>query len=220
MNLFKLILDASLIVQIILLALMFFSVVSWAIILFKRRTLKTAALQSRKFLAVFDKSRNLSEMNDAAKRYKLSPLSGIFQAGFKELSYLAKAGPHITLSPANIDTLNRTLTKASNNEISRLERMMNFLATTGSVTPFIGLLGTVLGIMDSFTKIGIQHSASLVTVAPGIAEALVTTAVGLFAAIPAVIAYNYFLHAVKDQISEMEDFSLEFLGIIEKLYGA
>lgn len=220
MNLFKLILGASLIVQLIIAVLLFFSVVSWAIIFFKRRTLKAAARQSQKFLGVFEKSRNLAEMNDAARRYRLSPLSGIFQAGFKELSYLAKANPRITLTPANLDTLNRALTKASNNEIARLERMMNFLATTGSVTPFIGLLGTVLGIMNSFAKIGVQHSASLVTVAPGIAEALVTTAIGLFAAIPAVIAYNYFLHALRDQISDMEDFSLEFLGIVEKLYGA
>jgi biopolymer transport protein TolQ len=220
MNLFKLVFSASLIVQLILIILLFFSVVSWAIIFFKRRTFKSAALQSQKFLAVFDKSRNLAEMSDAAKRYKLSPLSGIFQAGYRELSYLAKSNPHITLTPAKLDSLNRALTKASNNEVSRLERMMNFLATTGSVTPFIGLLGTVLGIMNSFTKIGVQHSASLVTVAPGIAEALVTTAVGLFAAIPAVIAYNHFLHALKDQIGDMEDFSLEFLGIIEKLYGA
>lgn len=219
MNLIKLIFGASLVVQFILIVLLFFSVVSWAIIFFKRRTLKAAALQSQKFLAVFDKSRNLAEMNDAAKRYKLSPLSGIFRAGYRELSYLAKSSPRVALTPANLDSLNRALTKASNNEVSRLERMMNFLATTGSVTPFIGLLGTVLGIMNSFTKIGVQHSASLVTVAPGIAEALVTTAVGLFAAIPAVIAYNYFLHALKDQIGDMEDFSLEFLGIIEKLYG-
>jgi len=220
MNIFSLIFQASLTVQLILVVLLFFSVVSWAIIIFKRRSLKTALIQSRKFLAVFEKSRNLTEMNDAAKRYGASPLSGIFQAGFRELSYLAKANSRITLTPANLDTLNRALTKASNNEISRLERMMSFLATTGSVTPFIGLLGTVLGIMNSFYKMGVTHSTSLPVVAPGIAEALVTTAVGLFAAIPAVIAYNYFLHAIKDRISDMEDFSLEFLGIIEKLYGA
>lgn len=220
MNVFTLIFRASLIVQLILVVLLFFSVVSWAVIIFKRRTLKSAALQSQKFLSVFEKSRNLAEMNDAAKRYKNSPEAGIFQAGFRELSYLAKANPRITLTPANLESLNRALTKASNTEVSRLERMMNFLATTGSVTPFIGLLGTVLGIMNAFHKIGVVRSASLVTVAPGIAEALVTTAVGLFAAIPAVIAYNYFLHAIKDRISDMEDFSLEFLGIVEKLYGA
>jgi len=220
MNVFTLILRASLIVQLILLVLLFFSVVSWAVIIFKRRALKSASLQSRKFLEVFEKSRNLAEMNDAARRYKHSPEAGIFQSGFRELSYLAKSNPKISLTPANLESLNRALTKAANGEISRLERMMNFLATTGSVTPFIGLLGTVLGIMNAFYKIGVTHSTSLTTVAPGIAEALVTTAVGLFAAIPAVIAYNYFLRAIKDEISNMEDFSLEFLGIIEKLYGA
>ena len=97
--------------------------------------------------------------------------------------------------------------------------MMGFLATTGSVTPFIGLFGTVWGIMDAFLKIGIVRSASLMTVAPGIAEALIATAVGLFAAIPAVIAYNHFLHRIKDLITEMEDFSLEFLNIADRLYG-
>jgi biopolymer transport protein TolQ len=220
MNIFKLIFGASFVVQLILLVLLFFSVVSWAVIIFKRKTLKLATLQSQKFLAVFEKSRNLGEMNEAAKRYKGSPLAGIFQAGFKELSYLAKSSSRINLTAANLETLSRTLTKASNGEVSRLERMMNFLATTGSVTPFIGLLGTVLGIMNAFIKIGAVRSASLVAVAPGIAEALVATAVGLFAAIPAVIAYNYFLHAIKDQIGDMEDFSLEFLGIIERLYGS
>jgi biopolymer transport protein TolQ len=96
---------------------------------------------------------------------------------------------------------------------------MGFLATTGSVTPFIGLFGTVWGIMDAFLKIGIVRSASLMTVAPGIAEALIATAVGLFAAIPAVIAYNHFLHRIKDLITEMEDFTLEFLNIADRLYG-
>jgi biopolymer transport protein TolQ len=97
--------------------------------------------------------------------------------------------------------------------------MMNFLATTGSVTPFIGLFGTVWGIMDSFSEIGIAKSASLVTVAPGIAEALIATALGLFAAIPAVIFYNYFLNRIKERITDMEDFSIEFLSIAERLYG-
>lgn len=97
--------------------------------------------------------------------------------------------------------------------------MMPFLATTGSVTPFIGLFGTVWGIMDAFLKIGVVRSASLVTVAPGIAEALIATAAGLFAAIPAVIAYNFYLHRIKDLITEIEDFSLAFLNIAERLYG-
>jgi len=101
-----------------------------------------------------------------------------------------------------------------------MEKMMNFLATTGSVTPFIGLFGTVWGIMDAFQRIGIVRSASLVTVAPGIAEALIATAAGLFAAVPAVIAYNHFLHKIKDLITEMEDFSLEFLNLADRIYGS
>jgi biopolymer transport protein TolQ len=219
MNVFKLIVDASLVVKIILLILLFFSVFSWAIIIYKRRSLKNAGLQSQRFLAFFEKSRNLSEVNEAAKRYTQTPLAWIFQAGYKELSYLAKANPRISLTSANVDSLSRALNKAANNEVSKLERMMGFLATTGSVTPFIGLFGTVWGIMDAFHKIGIQRSASLVTVAPGIAEALIATAAGLFAAIPAVIAYNAYLARIKDLISQMEDFSAEFLGIVEKLYG-
>jgi len=220
MNVFKLILDASPMVKGILLILLFFSVFSWAIIIYKRRSLKNAGRQSQRFLEIFEKSRNLSEVNEAAKRYAQSPLAWVFQAGYKELSYLAKANPRISLTPANVDSLCRALNKAANNEVSKLERMMGFLATTGSVTPFIGLFGTVWGIMDAFHKIGVQRSASLVTVAPGIAEALITTAVGLFAAIPAVIAYNAYLSRIKDLISQMEDFSAEFLGIVEKLYGA
>jgi biopolymer transport protein TolQ len=109
--------------------------------------------------------------------------------------------------------------KAANKEVARFETMMSFLATTGSVTPFIGLFGTVWGIMNAFSEIGIARSAALVTVAPGIAEALIATAIGLFAAIPAVIAYNYFLHLIKAQTTEMEDFSIEFLTILERLYG-
>jgi biopolymer transport protein TolQ len=220
MNVFKLIVDASLVVKFILLILLFFSVFSWAIIIYKRRSLKSAGLQSERFLNIFEKSRNLSEVNEAAKRHSQSPLAWVFQAGYKELSYLAKANPRISLTPANVDSLSRALNKAANNEVSKLERMMGFLATTGSVTPFIGLFGTVWGIMDAFHKIGVQRSASLVTVAPGIAEALIATAVGLFAAIPAVIAYNAYLSRIKDLISQMEDFSAEFLGIVEKLYGA
>lgn len=219
MNLLRLIAEASLIVQLVLLVLLFFSVFSWAIIFYKRRTLKTASAQSKKFLSAFRRSKNLSEVNEAARRYKGTPLTVLFQAGFRELAHLSRSNPQTSINPSKMESLGRVLTKASNGEISRLERMMSFLATTGSVTPFIGLFGTVWGIMDAFLKIGIVRSASLVTVAPGIAEALIATALGLFAAIPAVIAYNHFLHHIKEIITEMEDFSLEFLNIAERLYG-
>lgn len=218
MNFLKLILQGSIVVQLVLLVLIFFSVFSWAVIFFKRNTLKAASSQSKKFLNVFNKSRDLLEVNKAAKKYKASPLSALFQAGYKDLSYRAKSNPNPELTSANLESLNRALLKASNKEISRLEHMMSFLATTGSVTPFIGLFGTVWGIMDAFIEIAKLKSAALVTVAPGIAEALIATALGLFAAIPAVIAYNYFLHRIKNVASEMEDFSIEFLSISERLY--
>jgi biopolymer transport protein TolQ len=220
MNVLRYILEASFIVQLVLLILVFFSVFSWAIIFYKRRTIKTAFSQSDRFLRAFRKSKNLAEVNDAARKYQGSPLVSLFQTGFKELSHISRSNPHNSLNPAKLESLSRVLTKASNAEISRLEKMMSFLATTGSVTPFIGLFGTVWGIMDTFIKIEIFRSASLTAVAPGIAEALIATAAGLFAAIPAVIAYNYFLHRIKDLITSMEDFSLEFLNIAERLYGS
>ncbi|MGA2588079.1 MAG: protein TolQ [Candidatus Aminicenantales bacterium] len=219
MNIFKLITDASPVVQVILLILLFFSLFSWTIIIFKRNSLRKAAAQSQKFLAVFKKSRNLTEVGEAAKSFQASPQASIFQAGFKEMAYLAKASPQGGPSGASLDNLSRALTKASNAEVAKMERLMSFLATTGSVSPFIGLLGTVWGIMDSFLNINVTRSASLLSVAPGIAEALVATAVGLFAAIPAVIAYNTFIHRIKDFITDMEDFSLELLSIAERLYG-
>jgi biopolymer transport protein TolQ len=221
MNIFKLITDASPVVQIILLILLFFSVFSWTIIIYKRKSLRTAGAQSQKFLAVFKKSRNLTDVHDAAKEYPASPQAALFLAGYKEMAYLAKkespsGGPN---GGSSLDNMSRALTKASNAEVSKMEKMMSFLATTGSVSPFIGLLGTVWGIMDAFLRINMTKSASLLSVAPGIAEALVATAVGLFAAIPAVIAYNTFLHRIKDAITDMEDFSLELLSIAERLYG-
>jgi biopolymer transport protein TolQ len=219
MNVITLITDASPIVQLVLLILIFFSVFSWAIIFYKRRMIRTAAVQSQRFLKAFRRSKNLSEVNDAAKRYQGSPLAALFVSGFKELAHVSKSNPQNSETPPKLESLSRVLTKASNAEVSRMEKMMSFLATTGSVTPFIGLFGTVWGIMDAFNRIGILRSASLQTVAPGISEALIATAVGLFAAIPAVIAYNHFLHKIKDIITEMEDFILEFLNIAERLYG-
>jgi len=221
MNIFKLLSNATLVVQAILLILLFFSVFSWTIIIFKRRTLRAVAAQSRKFSEVFKKSRNLTDVQEASKSYPGSPLASIFQAGFKEMAYLAKQQTAAAggTNGTRLENLGRALTKAANAEVAKMEKMMGFLATTGSVTPFIGLLGTVWGIMDSFVRIASTKSASLAIVAPGIAEALIATAVGLFAAIPAVIAYNAFLHTIKDRITDMEDFSLELLSIAERLYG-
>ncbi len=219
MNVFRLIFQASAVVQLVLAILLMFSIFSWAIILFKRNSLKTAARQSKKFLIVFRKSKNLLEVNEAAKKFKSSPLATLFQAGFKDLAYHTKSNPKPSITPANLESINRALIKASNREVTRMEKMMNFLATTGSVTPFIGLFGTVWGIMNAFRELSIEEMNTLQAVAPGIAEALIATALGLFAAIPAVIAYNHYLQRIKEIIAEMEDFSIEFLSITERLYG-
>lgn len=219
-NILRLITQADIVVQLILLVLVFFSVFSWAIIIYKYRTVKAAFKLSDRFLVSFRKSKSLSDVSEAAKRHKASPLAAIFLAGYKELAYQSKSSAENGWTANRTDSLNRALLKASNTETARLEKMMFFLATTGSVSPFIGLLGTVWGIMRSFESIAVMRSASLQTVAPGIAEALIATAVGLFAAIPAVIAYNYFLGRIKDLISDMEDFSLEFLSIAERLHGS
>ena len=220
MNFLTLILQGSIIVQLVLLVLLFFSVFSWAVIFFKRNALKAAVLQSRKFLSVFRQSKNLLEVNEASKKYRASPLASLFRSGYKELAYMTKTDPNPRLSSDNMESINRALIKASNREVAKLEKMMSFLATTGSVTPFIGLFGTVWGIMDAFQEIGESQTTALQAVAPGIAEALIATAVGLFAAIPAVIAYNHYLQRIKESITEMEDFSIEFLSITERLYGS
>ncbi len=219
-NLLRLITEADIVVKFILMLLVFFSVFSWAIIIFKRRTIKAAFSQSEKFLAAFRKGKSLADVNEASQKFKASPLAAIFRAGYKELSYQSKTANNDAWTGARKDSFNRALLKASNSEISRLEKMMFFLATTGSVSPFIGLFGTVWGIMISFERINVLRSASLESVAPGIAEALIATAVGLFAAVPAVIAYNYFLGRIKDLISDMDDYSMEFLTIAERLHGS
>ena len=148
--------------------------------------------------------------------FKNNPLAELFKYGYKDLSL--QMGP--SKNPGedvNLESINRSLLRASKNEIVRLEHLNGFLATTATVTPFIGLFGTVWGIMTSFQRIGLQMNANLSTVAPGIADALIATALGLFAAIPAVIFYNLLLNKMKILISTMEDFSLEFLNVSEKL---
>lgn len=202
-----------------LLILLIFSVVSWAVIIFKLVEYAKAKTNSQKFIHYFRKTRNFSEINKFAGGFQNNPLAEIFRYGYKELSHQLgseQSQPPLD-SSVNVESLNRSLVRASNSEITRLERLNGFLATTASVTPFIGLFGTVWGIMTSFHEIGRQMNANLATVAPGIAEALIATALGLFAAIPAVIFYNLLLNKLKVLISTMEDFVMEFLNVSEKL---
>jgi biopolymer transport protein TolQ len=201
-----------------------FSLISWAVILGKFGQMNRADRQSREFLAAFHRSHRFSEVNALASRLHASPLVGIFQAGYAEIDSQIKSaaepeagaaekrGYRITSLPA----LERTLARAVGVEQRSMARWTPFLATTASASPFIGLFGTVWGIMVAFRDIGVSGSTSIVAVAPGIAEALINTAAGLAAAIPALIAYNYFAHRGRQLRARMEDFVMEFLNLAER----
>ena len=208
----------------ILVVLFCFSVLSWAIMLRKWLTFRQIGQQSHIFTSFFRESARLSEVDSASARYPNTPLSGIFSAGYQELNAqiqtLGSANPnHVVLANRNIIGIQRALQRAAAAELSSLERNMSWLATTGSVTPFIGLLGTVWGIINAFQGLGLEKTASIQAVAPGIAEALYATAAGLFAAIPAVIGYNHFIGQIKNIASEMDDFISEFLNLVERSFS-
>jgi biopolymer transport protein TolQ len=226
----RLVLEAGPVAKGVLLLLLFFSVASWAIIFAKLRTLRRAERQSDDFLRLFRTSKSLNAMYDEARRYPASPVVGLFREGFRELGYHIKGNPHSGGSPGGaapglapekvgdaLEGVSRTLRHASLKELSQMERHLIFLATTGSVTPFIGLFGTVWGIIDAFAGIGAAGSANLGAVAPGIAEALIATAAGLAAAIPAVIAYNYFVNRIRGIGTRLDLFTLEFMALAERL---
>jgi biopolymer transport protein TolQ len=200
----QLILQAGYIVKGVLLILLFFSVVSWAIIFFKQRYFSRSSKETAQFLEAYRSVKGPEELYQATKNFTISPVANVFRAVYSD-----EAHKHRT------DT-KRLLRRYEALESSKLEKYLNFLATTGSTTPFIGLFGTVWGIMNSFRGIGVTGSASLAVVAPGIAEALIATAAGLAAAIPAVIAYNYYLSMARRMIIEMEDFSEELLYFFTK----
>lgn len=205
--------------RIVLLLLLAFSILSWAIILHKWKSFKAARRESREFLNVFRQSKKLSEIRAHARSLKASPLPEIFQAGYREIENQAMVSenpgkPRIR----SLEAVQRALQIASSAELTRMERWLTWLATTGAVTPFVGLFGTVWGIIDAFHGLGSAGTASLRSVAPGISEALITTAAGLFAAIPAVIAYNQFVHSVKEFGALVDDFALEFLNMTERFF--
>lgn len=206
----------------VLVVLCIFSLVSWAIIIYKGVALRRAYTQSQIFLQVFRKSSKFSEVNSVCLQLKASPLVGVFQAGYLEVNQQVRGGSQGSVAPAarptvkSLDSLSRALARAATVEATRLERRVSFLATTASVTPFIGLFGTVWGIMNAFEVIGQTGSANLAVVAPGISEALITTAAGLAAAIPAAIFNNFYASRIRVLSSMMDDFALEFLNIVER----
>jgi biopolymer transport protein TolQ len=207
--------------KIVLAVLAVFSVASWTLMVIKVRQLRRAERSNQSFLLEFRRATRLSEVQTAASRYPAAPLSGMFKAGYLELEAQVRVLQRAGKDSGQIKSLpgiERALQRAIGIEGSRLQRFLPFLATTASATPFIGLFGTVWGIMITFQAIARSGSTSIVTVAPGIAEALVNTAAGLAAAIPAVIAYNAFLGALRRHTGVMEDFLLEFLNLTERTF--
>ncbi len=212
---------SGLVARAVLVLLLIFSLVSWAIILYKGMVLHQAHVQSAVFLDVFRKSSKFSEVNAVCPQLRASPLVGVFQAGYLEVNQQVRGAggnPGGAQRPTvrSLESLSRSLARAAGVEITRIERRMSFLATTASVTPFIGLVGTVWGIMAAFADIGRMGSANLAVVAPGISEALITTAMGLVAAIPAAVFFNFFSSRVKVLSAMLDDFALEFLNIVER----
>ena len=213
---------SGVVVQSILYLLILFSVVSWGIIAFKYRQMRRAKAESEKFIEIFWERRNLSSIHDASRDLKSSPVSQVFRSGYEELVRVSRTKKEIagaeglTTELGGVENVSRAMKRAVGAEITKLEKYLTFLATTASAAPFIGLFGTVWGIMNAFRGLSVTHSSSIQAVAPGIAEALIATAVGLAAAIPALIAYNYYVQQIKVLAVEMDNFSHEFLNIAER----
>lgn len=217
-----LVLQAGPVVKLVLLILLYFSLVSWGIIFYKFKTIQQAIRESERFLDFFWEKKRFDSIGQGIKDYTQTPLAILFREGYHELLQLKKQNRsdearEMSADLGGIGNVSRALRRASTQETQRLEKYLTFLATTGSTAPFIGLFGTVWGIMDAFRGIGETGSASLAVVAPGISEALVATAIGLAAAIPAVMGYNHFLNKVNILVGEMDNFSQEFLNIVERM---
>lgn len=202
--------------QAVLLLLFAFSLVSWAIILSRWSLLRRARVQSGRFLRAFRRAQRLQDINSVSEQFRPSPLVGVFSSGFKEFERQVGASGSLR----NPLAVQRAMQIASSEEMTRFERNMPWLAITGAVTPFVGLFGTVWGIIDAFHGLGTSGAATLRAVAPGISEALITTAAGLAAAIPAVIAYNLIGGSIRDFAARCDDFSLEMLNSVERQPGA
>jgi biopolymer transport protein TolQ len=222
---FEMLRHTGLVSRFVLFTLILFSLGSWAIIIYKGMALRRARAHSDTFLEVFRKSNKFSDVNSVCVQLKASPLVGVFQAGYAEVNQQvrgpAAATANGTTAPSrpmvrSLDALSRSLARAATVEVTRLERRISFLATTASVTPFVGLFGTVWGIMTAFSDIGRMGSASLAVVAPGIADALITTAAGLAAAIPAAVFYNLYNSSIRQLTALIDDFAMEFLNIVER----
>jgi biopolymer transport protein TolQ len=200
--------ETGLVAKIVLLILLFFSLLSWSIIVAKIGLFRRATVQSGNFVRAFRRAKRLQDISAVSEQFKPSPLVAVFDGAVAELER----------NGSNVRTLSvqRATQIAASEELTRLENRLTWLATTGSIAPFVGLFGTVWGIIDAFHGLGDAGTATLRAVAPGISEALITTAAGLFAAVPAVVAYNFFLQQIREFAARMDDFSLELLNIIDR----
>jgi biopolymer transport protein TolQ len=222
----ELLANAGLIAKFVLLLLFILSVICWAIIFHKALQFRAITRETQRFLKVYRESRRFSVVAGGAKRLRQSPLARVYSAAYQELGGTGIALPDLMDGPPEegeegigsdrLESIQRAMRRVQASDIERMEAYLSFLATTASSGPFIGLFGTVWGVMTSFHSIGAQGSASLAVVAPGIAEALIATAAGLGAAIPAVVGYNFFVGKVRHWATEMEGFALELTNLLER----
>lgn len=216
----ELVLNAGLVVKLVLAILLLLSVISWAIIFFKFKMLRKADGETAEFLRSIRAKKDFSVIYSESRNFRYTPLVHVFRAGYNEMKRAGQSRssgpdeqePSEMVHAARGHRITRAVNQAVSHQINRLEENLSFLATTGNAAPFIGLFGTVWGIMEAFQEIGQRGATSLAIVAPGISEALIATAAGLFAAIPAVIAYNYYLNRIRRLVSEMDNFSAELLN--------
>jgi biopolymer transport protein TolQ len=219
----ELVLGTGPVVAAVLWTLVAFSIGSWGIILYKLFQISRARRQSERFIAIFWESKNLATIHTASVGLTHSPVAQVFRSGYQELLQLTRAKRQavgaeggFSTDLGGVENVSRSMRRATNVELTKLEAGITFLATTGSTCPFIGLFGTVWGIMTAFIGLSAAHTSSIQAVAPGIAEALITTAVGLIAAIPAQMFYNYLIARVRVLATEMDNFISEFLNIAER----
>ncbi len=225
LSIIDMILHAGPVGQMVMVTLLIFSLISWAIVFMKFKLFRNVKRDTEDFLDTFWSSTNLNEAYNCAEDFPYCPEATVFSSGFNELQKINRirsrkedTGSEKTLDSqlASMDNLKRAIRKAESQEISQMGKLLPFLATTGSATPFIGLFGTVWGIMASFHDIGMRGSASLAVVAPGISEALIATAAGLAAAIPAVIFFNYYSNVLAEIDNDIQNFSTDFLNLVER----
>ena len=218
-NLWEVVLHGGPVAKMVLLLLVFFSIISWVVIILKGLLFTKSRRATESFRAAFRRTNDWRELKQQSGFFTMSPLLGLFHAGYAEVTYQLRVPGSPSTGKAQIrsmEAVERSLSRASVVEMGRMERHLGILATIAAVSPFVGLLGTVWGIIYAFQGIGATGNANLATVAPGISEALVATAIGLFAAIPALMAYNFFQGQLKQWQTELDDFALEFISLSER----